>query len=112
MFNKMKMLKQRKTSVVRNSLAITINETFEFPVEEENLQNTYFVIELRDNSVFNKRGQYNESAHLLYLIKICLKARVWPPLSLDPPTLQREQELFSGRNVFPIRERRFISGIG
>ena len=52
----MKVAKQRKTSVVKNSLSLTINETFEFTVEDEIIQNTYFVIELRDNSIFPKRG--------------------------------------------------------
>lgn len=56
MFNKMKVAKQRKTSVVRNSLSLTINETFEFTVEDDTILNTYFVIELRDNSMFPKRG--------------------------------------------------------
>ena len=53
----MKMLKQRKTSVMKNSLSVSFNETFDFLVDEENVQNTYFVMDLRDNSVFNKRGE-------------------------------------------------------
>ncbi len=52
----MKVAKQRKTSVVKNSLSLTINENFEFTVEDETIQNTYFVIELKDNSMFPKRG--------------------------------------------------------
>ena len=56
MFNKMKVAKQRKTSVIKNSLSLSINETFEFTVEDGTLQNTYFVIELRDSSMFPKRG--------------------------------------------------------
>ena len=55
-FNKMKVAKQRKTSVIKNSLSLSINETFEFTVEDGTLQNTYFVIELRDSSMFPKRG--------------------------------------------------------
>ena len=54
MFNKMKVAKQRKTSVVRNSLSLSINETFEFTVEDDAIQNTYFVIELKDSSMFPK----------------------------------------------------------
>ena len=52
----MKVAKQRKTSVVKNSLSLTINETFEFTVEDETIQNTYFVIELKGNSMFPKKG--------------------------------------------------------
>ena len=62
----MKMLKQRKTSVMKNSLSVSFNETFDFLVDEENVQNTYFVLDLRDNSGFNKRGE----SHWTSLIRV------------------------------------------
>ena len=57
MFNKMKVTKQRKTNVIKSSLSVTFNESFEFMVEEDNLQNCHFVIELRHNSIFMKKGK-------------------------------------------------------
>ena len=52
----MKVSKQRKTCVVRTSLSISFNESFDFQVEDDLIPNSYFVIELRDNSMFNKKG--------------------------------------------------------
>ena len=50
----MKVAKQRKTCVVRTSLSLAFNESFDFTVEDDIIQNSYFVLEIKSNNIFSR----------------------------------------------------------